>query len=204
MVSDNPVQPTAKELVDLLTGRGAETDEEERLYELCNSIQNIVNSYDDEFDALTELVQNALDALQARCEEDLEWTDPLTLSVTVDIGTGELTVTDNGTGIPWDKRSLAMKPNYSLKRRLGQKSSRGEKGAALTFLQFGHDELSLETTHTNGDHWRYTLRDGRSWYQRTVETLESDESWENKWAAIKDADFSVERLPTPHGDVGRP
>lgn len=191
----NGVEQTAADnLVRLLTGHGESVTDEERLYELCNSIQNIVNSYDDELDALTELVQNALDAMQARLEADPEWSDDLLLEVVVDTTTGELRVSDNGTGIAWVDHSLAMKPNYSLKRRLGQKSSRGEKGAALTFLQFGHDGLNLETTHLNGDHWRYSLAKGRAWYEQTVETLESDNMWDEKWSTLQDVDFDLEKL----------
>lgn len=179
----------ASELVDLLTD-SAESSHEDRLYELANTISNIVSSYDDPYDAFAELVQNGLDAVAARAESEDDSFEPR-LQVEVDIEGRTLVVRDNGTGISWAHRKPAVRPNYSLKRRLGQRSSRGEKGAALAFLQFGHAEFALETRSPGEDGWTYRVRNGRAWFEQTVRLLEDDRPFEEKSSEFPPSDFEL-------------
>ncbi len=178
-------------LVELLTDQQP-AKIEEALYELCNTISNIVSSYDDPYDAFAELVQNALDATAAARELNQDGFIP-EISVNVDVSRNTLTVCDNGTGIGWEQRKWAVKPNYSLKRRLGQRSSRGEKGAALTFLQFGHSEFSLKT-QTDQDSWKYTIVDGRNWFERTYKILDEAPSDPTNIGDHPQAEFALERV----------
>lgn len=177
-------------LVQLLTDQGK--SEEDALYELCNTISNIVSSYDDHYDAFAELVQNALDAVAARYEKEAAVDFVPKITVEVDTASRTLTVTDNGTGISWDQHKWAVKPNYSLKRRLGQKNSRGEKGAALAFLQFGHGKFEL-TTQTESDSWKYSLTDGREWFKSTYEILEDERPYPEKEVEFPKANYTLEQ-----------
>ncbi|GAB3446506.1 hypothetical protein GCM10027517_28860 [Phycicoccus ginsengisoli] len=182
----------SSELVDLLTD-SAEASHEDKLYELVNTISNIVSSYDDPYDAFAELVQNGLDAVAARAELEGASFQPR-LRVEVDIDARKLVVRDNGTGIQWEHRRAAVRPNYSLKRRLGQRSSRGEKGAALAFLQFGHAEFALETRSQDEHGWSYRVSEGRNWFEETVRLLEDDRPFEQKRADFPTSDFDLSEV----------
>jgi len=179
----------AHDLLALLT-ETADASHEDKLYELANTISNIVSSYDDPYDAFAELVQNALDAVAARSETGDEKFVPQ-VSITVDIEARTLTVSDNGTGIRWNDRRAAVRPNYSLKRRLGQRSSRGEKGAALAFLQFGHAEFNLSTRSGEDAGWSYKLRNGRTWFEETVRLLEDARRFDDKISEFPASDFDL-------------
>lgn len=176
-----------KNLLELLTQHTA--DPEDRLYEIVNTIENIVSSYDDELDAFAEMVQNALDALAARYETDNSISPHLTVKVNVDDRT--LTVIDNGTGISWQNHRAAVRPNYSLKRRLGQTNSRGEKGAALAFLQFGHAQFSMSTRVAEDDAWTYVISDGHDWFQSTSKLLEDGRPYQEKELEFPDPNFDL-------------
>lgn len=179
-------------LVNLLTP-STEATPEDRIYELTNTISNIVSSYDDPYDAFSELVQNALDAVAARAATDGADYVPR-VEVTVDTKKRSLAVRDNGTGIKWLNHQEAVRPNYSLKRRLGQISSRGEKGAALTFLQFGGTEFSLTSRSRNEFGWTYTLRGGREWFESTVRLLEDGRNYNEKVDDFPPSDYELRQL----------
>src|SRR5262245_13322639 len=83
-------------LVDVLTSTSI--DPEERLYDLCLQIENIVTSYDDRFDAFAEAIQNSVDAVIQRWDEGEDAYEPF-VRVHVDCGALTLTVTDNGCGV---------------------------------------------------------------------------------------------------------
>ena len=146
---------------------------------MANTISNIVCSYDDPYDAFAELIQNALDAVAAQFEVAGEGYQP-EVDVIVDVEGRSLTVRDNGTGVKWEDHREAVRPNYSLKRRRGQQTSRGEKGAALTFLQFGHADFELRTRAPGELGWRYRLTAGRDWFEQTVRLLEDGRPFEDK------------------------
>ena len=186
-------------LLELLGNRG-QASEIDDLYQLINTISNINSSYDDPFDAFPELVQNACDAVEERFDNDPDDYTP-TITVLINVPNRRLEVVDNGTGIAWGDRRAAVKPNYSLKRRLGQKSSRGEKGAALTFLQFGHHDFGLQTA-TENEAWVYTLSGGKDWFQTTSALLESSGD-SLDMTAVPKADHELKQISltenTPQG-----
>ncbi|WP_165391211.1 ATP-binding protein [Agromyces ramosus] len=177
------------DLVSLLTP-STETSPEDRLYELANTISNIVSSYDDPYDAFAELLQNALDAVAERSTRGEKDYVPR-VQVSVDRSNRTLSVEDNGTGIAWQDHQAAVRPNYSLKRRLGQSTSRGEKGAALTFLQFGGAEFSLSSRSGGEQGWSYTLSDGRDWFEETVKLLEDGRVFDDKLGEFPVSSFSL-------------
>ena len=185
------------DLVSLLTP-STETSAEDKLYELANTISNIVSSYDDPYDAFAELLQNALDAVAERAASGQAGYVP-TVDVTVDTAARTLSVRDNGTGIQWKDHQAAVRPNYSLKRRLGQSSSRGEKGAALTFLQFGGAEFALRSRAGDEPGWAYTLRNGRNWFEQTVRLLEDGRPFEEKSEEFPASDYDLGLVPPGDG-----
>ena len=154
-----------------------ETNKERNYFDLCTQIDNILHSYDDEIDAFAELVQNSMDEIIERSLEDSTFEPKL--HVHVNCFANKLVVLDNACGIPPEFLRDALRPNCSLKRNLRRKNARGEKGAALVFLQFGHNNFVLESKHASGQR-RFELRSGRQWFVDTLKTLDEDGDFSSK------------------------
>lgn len=167
------------DFLHLLSG---ELSEEDRLYSLCTQIENIVSSYDDIWDALAEMVQNAVDAVLARAETELA-APAGQINVHVDAALNRISVTDNGLGVAQEDFVSVFRPNYSVKRRLGHKSARGEKGAGVVFLQFGHDVFEFQTRRPDFQA-TYRLDAGNAWFKNTLNVVQSDVSWSEKLATL--------------------
>ena len=157
---------------------GGEPDPLDRLFNLCVQIENIITSYDDRFDAFSEMVQNSLDALRQEFGERDEFeTDRPHLRVEIDLPSGRLSVADNGCGVSPEHRFKVIRPNESLKRRLRHKGARGEKGAALVFLQFDHLSFRFES-RIGDESWAYQLADGSGWYRQTWDLVAAADDYE--------------------------
>ncbi len=166
-----PPQEQDQSLFDLMQA----SDKENRSIQyahLCTQIDNILNSYDDEFDAFSELVQNSMDSILERCETAQDDYVPR-LDVHIDRKHNQLMVLDNGVGVAPQHLASAIKPNESLKRRLRHKNARGEKGAALVFLQFGHTLFKFESKTLDGQR-TYTLHNGRMWFRQMLTAMDSE------------------------------
>lgn len=123
-------------------------------------IKNIVKSYSGWFDPFSELIQNALDALDARIkssEDDYK----AKLYITIDLGDNHFTVTDNGIGLEEVNFKSCLRPNTSFKP---ETQTRGNKGVGATFLAYGYNYLQIGTKKGNltliGD-----IQDGRRWIE---------------------------------------
>jgi len=159
---------SAKDLIDLLQ---PQPDDQSRVYDLCVQVENILHSYDDQFDAFAELLQNSVDAILQRWNENNVGFAPR-IDVTIDYRTNRLSVLDNGCGVDPKDIELVLRPNCSLKRRLGQTNARGEKGAAVVFLQFGH--RSFEFHSKQGEkQGSYVLSDGQNWFQQVTDAIKT-------------------------------
>jgi hypothetical protein len=119
-------------------------------------VLNILKSYTGYFDCFSELLQNALDALDARA--NAERFAPK-LWVKIDIGGGRITVIDNGSGMDLNQVKFCFRPNVSFKSR---KVSRGHKGVGATFLAYGFSAIRIFTKTSSGT-ISGQMRNGRQW-----------------------------------------
>ena len=117
--------PVADEKVDLFQ---LASDDDHRQF-----IQNIVDSYHHDWDVLSELCQNAVDAIREKTAASGR------VDLLFDRTSRSIQVTDTGIGMTRDKVSKALKPNVTFKK--GHPTLIGEKGLGLTFCAFRTIEI---------------------------------------------------------------
>jgi hypothetical protein len=120
-------------------------------------MQNILRSYVGFFDPFSELIQNAMDAVDTR-EKELGRFDKL-ISIKVDLKENSFSVSDNGIGFRESHFRTFLCPNISFKD--GQ-HTRGKKGVGATYIGYGFNYLQLATKTPD---FRYVaeLAGGREW-----------------------------------------
>ena len=121
-------------------------------------IKNILKSYTGWYDPFSELIQNALDALEARAARDDEFAPELWIQI--DLNQNTLSVTDNGIGFSEDQFRSFLAPNVSFKSQ----ENRGNKGVGATYLAYGFNFLQVGTK-TPDYELIGTLTDGREWVE---------------------------------------
>lgn len=113
---------------------------------LKREIENILSSYVGWYDPFCELIQNALDAVEARLaiEKSAGTESGYTprVSISIDLDANALTVTDNGIGLDKDKFEQFLAPNFSFKS--GSKT-RGHKGVGATYVAYGFNYMRIST-----------------------------------------------------------
>lgn len=135
-----------------------------------NIVKNVLDSYTGRFDVLAEAVQNSMDALEARWGKGLSEAEGRkdgefpTLRVQLDAAAtaNEITVTDNGSGIPNDRLQEVFTPHLSPKL-LESQPTRGHKGVGTTFLVYGHPSFEVRTKAPNGSINAYRMLGGSEW-----------------------------------------
>lgn len=103
-------------------------------------IKNILNSYVGWFDPFCELIQNALDAVEAKKEKAGKDYTPK-IWITVNIQDNSLIVTDNGIGLTEIQFRQFLAPNFSFKSG----KTRGHKGVGATYLAYGFNRINIST-----------------------------------------------------------
>ena len=92
---------------------------EAALSALRREIGNILSSYVGWYDPFAELIQNALDAVEARVAVEraagTETSYKPQVRVLIDLDANALTVTDNGVGLDKEKFEQFLAPNFSFK-----------------------------------------------------------------------------------------
>lgn len=110
-------------------------------------IENVLSSYVGWFDPFGELIQNALDAVDARqlLEESAGTGDQYTpkLLVDIDIDKNALTVTDNGIGLTESQFQQFLAPSFSFKNL--ENGTRGHKGVGATYVAYGFNHMRIAT-----------------------------------------------------------
>lgn len=122
-------------------------------------ISNILRSYTGYYDLFSELLQNALDAVDKRTDEgDLVPGDGR-IWVVIDLQKHSVQVTDNGCAMDLQQMRQFLKPNFSFKSGL---VSRGSKGVGATYLGYGFNSLQISSRH---DEKTYSglIENGRMW-----------------------------------------
>lgn len=112
---------------------------------LRREIDNILSSYVGWYDPFCELIQNALDAVEARIAiEKASGTENSytpKIDVFIDQDDNALTVTDNGIGLDQDKFEQFLAPNFSFKTG----NTRGHKGVGATYVAYGFNYMRVST-----------------------------------------------------------
>lgn len=148
-------------------------------------IDNILSSYVGWYDPFCELIQNALDAVEARAAieksagTDAAYSPAISISINLDANT--LTVTDNGIGLDKDKFEQFLAPNFSFKSG----KTRGHKGVGATYVAYGFNYMRV-STKTPGFFASGRIVGARDWLR----------------AGTSGANPKVEPDPSPHLESG--
>ncbi|PTR09265.1 MULTISPECIES: ATP-binding protein [unclassified Novosphingobium] len=112
---------------------------------LKREIGNILSSYVGWYDPFAELIQNALDAVEARAAQERAASSSSdykpTITVIIDLDDNALTVTDNGIGLDKEKFEQFLAPNFSFKTG----KTRGHKGVGATYVAYGFNYMRIST-----------------------------------------------------------
>lgn len=112
---------------------------------LKREIENILSSYVGWYDPFCELIQNSLDAVEARNSLELssgsiESYTPK-INIIIDLDENTLTVSDNGIGLDKEKFEQFLAPNFSFKSG----KTRGHKGVGATYVAYGFNFMRIST-----------------------------------------------------------
>lgn len=129
-------QPYIMERIDFLNLEDSDLDVRHQL--LRKQAKNILDSYNQDWDILSELFQNAIDAIDQNLSAPRG-----TIKFTFDRHNRQLSILDNGVGIGPGDLSKILRPSVSLKDHI--ESLRGEKGVGLSFLLFSTNNMVVES-----------------------------------------------------------
>jgi hypothetical protein len=110
--------------------------------QIRQSIVDIDESYNNEWDILAELIQNSVDSIK-KTERP---TGQITLSVNCQ--KNQISIADDGIGIDPEKLPRLLRMFGTDKR--GDEKTIGEKGVGLKFVIFSSDEFYLKTATAKG------------------------------------------------------
>ncbi len=118
---------------------------EAALSALKREISNILSSYVGWYDPFAELIQNALDSVEARVAVERSAGTGTAyqpqVRVLIDLDANALTITDNGIGLDKEKFEQFLAPNFSFKSG----ATRGHKGVGATFVAYGFNYMRVST-----------------------------------------------------------
>jgi len=121
-------------------------------------VLNVLNSYTGFFDVFSELVQNALDATQAKATKSgLDF--HARIWVLIDMKARRVRVVDNGVGMDLAQFKFCLSPNVTHKRGQGL---RGNKGVGATYLAYGFSFIRLQAKQEKSQ-LSANLIGGRKW-----------------------------------------
>jgi hypothetical protein len=121
-------------------------------------IRNILKSYTGWFDPLCELIQNAIDSVEARKLKNPQYIP--TIWIKIDLRENMISVTDNGIGFEKEQFRTFLAPNVSFKTQ----KDRGNKGVGSTYLAYGFNHLQIGTK-TADFSFLGSIKNGREWVQ---------------------------------------
>ena len=121
-------------------------------------VVNILKSYTGHFDVFSELIQNALDAVERRFRQEGNSFLPR-ISLLIDMKNSKASVSDNGTGMTLSEFKFCFRPGVSFKK---DQNLRGQKGVGATFIAYGFSHVTLQTK-IDGFQIAATLAQGRAW-----------------------------------------
>lgn len=166
-------------------------------------IRNILKSYTGYYDLFAELLQNALDAVERRQDEQQQQIDyEPTIWVTINIPEESVAVTDNGCGMDETQFRQFLRPNYSFKQG---DTTRGSKGVGATYLAYGFNYLEV-ATKLNGRVYSGVIRRGREWAEDRAESVPRPkvESYEPEHPPFAEIDRGTSMVVRLVGSAIRP
>lgn len=122
-------------------------------------IKNILKSYVGMYDPFSELIQNAMDAVERRADELKENKFKPTLWLEVNLKENSFSITDNGIGFNEKEFRSFLAPNISFKNG---GHTRGNKGVGATYIGYGFDLLQFGTKVPDHE-FHGELAFGRKW-----------------------------------------
>ena len=153
-------------------------------------IRNILKSYVGFFDPFSELIQNAMDAVDERALRLKEPSYQRHIWIEINLQTNSFSVTDNGIGFAKEQFESFLAPNVTFKSGA---DTRGKKGVGATYLAYGLNSLQLGTKTPE-----YTVvadfDGGRRWIDDTTGTAIGPVA--NDAAPRQDAFSSIDRGST--------
>ena len=111
---------------------------------LRKQINNIIQSYANPWDVLTELAQNSVDSIRRYGEDENH-----KVIITIDKPNKGLRIIDTGTGFEPDKLIPLLAPDSTDKEL--EDGSVGEKGVGLTFCTFISNEIIIHSKNELGE-----------------------------------------------------
>lgn len=134
---------------------------------LKREIDNILSSYVGWYDPFCELIQNALDAVDARLALETSAGTASSykqkIDIIIDLDENALTVRDNGIGLDKDKFEQFLAPNFSFKSG----NTRGHKGVGATYVAYGFNYMRIHTK-TPGFQASGRIIGARDWLKSNV------------------------------------
>ena len=122
-------------------------------------IKNILKSYVGSFDPMSELIQNAMDAVERRLKKTPNF-DPKII-INIDIPNNSFQIIDNGCGFEQEQFKAFLAPNISFKK---DNSSRGNKGVGITYIAYGFNYIEMRTKNSQFQ-YEAKLENGREWVE---------------------------------------
>lgn len=141
--------------------RGKEADKEIVSAAQKREIKNILKSYVGMYDSFSELIQNAMDAVDRREKVDGSNSYKKKLSLTIDLTDNSFSITDNGIGFNEKEFASFLAPNISFK---DGDDTRGNKGVGATYIGYGFNYLKFGTKG-NGHEFVGEMINGRDWVE---------------------------------------
>lgn len=124
-------------------------------------IKNILKSYVGQFDTFSELIQNAMDAVDRRSLLFPDTSYKKKLWIRIDIPANQLSITDNGIGFNEKEFRAFLAPNISFKEG---SQTRGSKGVGATYLAYGFNFIQLGSK-SPGFRYVGNLESGNKWLE---------------------------------------
>lgn len=128
-------------------------------------IKNILKSYVSNYDPLSELIQNAMDAVEKRFLSDDSMVPKV--KIIVNLVENSIEVVDNGCGFEEDEFRAFLAPNISFK---SDGEARGNKGVGVTYIAYGFNDLTIRTKN-NYFTDQVIMRRGREWIEDQAGTV---------------------------------
>ena len=124
-------------------------------------IKNILKSYVGAFDPFSEMIQNAMDAVDNRDIYSEEDKIEKKIWLTINLKENRFSITDNGIGFKKDEFYSFLAPDISFK---DGESTRGNKGVGATYLAYAFNNLQIGTK-TPDFSFTGQMKEGRDWVE---------------------------------------
>ena len=130
-------------------------------------IGNILRSYTGYYDLFSELLQNALDAVEKRQGDGGAPSLQGRVWVRINLKDQTVEVTDNGCAMDLQQIRQFLRPNFSFKSGA---MTRGSKGVGATYLGYGFNSLQI-SSKLGGKIHAGLIENGRNWVDDMTGTV---------------------------------